>query len=299
MVLGAHREVVLAAGALNSPQLLQLSGIGPATHLASLGIEAVVDSPAVGHHMQDHLGINYVFRANVPTLNEVLRPWWGKLRAGAQFLAFGRGPLSLSLNQGGGFVKSRPDLERPNTQLYMQAISTFTAAKGTRPLLEPDPFPGYAIGMSSCRPQTRGTCLIRSADPFEAPSIRANAYGTDSDIQDMLDGVKVVRRIAAQPALRDITVEELAPGAAVQSDEALIEDFRNRSGTVYHPCGTVRMGGDIKVGAVDARLRVHGILGLRVADASVFPFVISGNTNAPAMMVAARAGAMILEDRQG
>jgi choline dehydrogenase len=299
ITLAATREIVLAAGSVNSPQLLQLSGIGPGGHLRDLGIDVVVDSPAVGHHMQDHLGINYVFRANIPTLNEALRPWSGKLRAGLEFLALGRGPLSLSLNQGGGFVRSRPGLDRPDTQLYMQAISTFTAQKGTRPLLEPDPFPGYAIGMSSCRPQSRGSCLIRSADPLAAPVIRANAYSADGDLETMLSGVKVIRHLVSQPALAAITVEELAPGPSVQSDEALIEDFRNRSGTVYHPCGTVRMGRSIGTAAVDARLRVHGIDGLRVADASVFPFVISGNTNAAVMMVAARAAAMILEDRQG
>jgi choline dehydrogenase len=297
MVLGARSEVILAAGSLNSAQLLQLSGIGPAGHLKSLGIDVKVDSPAVGHHMQDHLGINYVFKARVPTLNEVLRPWWGKMRAGMEFLLAGRGPFSLSLNQGGGFVRSRPDLARPDTQLYMQAISTFTAQKGTRPLLEPDPFPGYAIGMSSCRPEARGTCLVRSADPFAAPAIRPNAYGAESDLEAMLAGVKVIRRIAAQPALREITVEELAPGDAVRSDDALVEDFRNRSGTVYHPCGTARMGRDIRSGAVDARLKVYGVEGLRVADASIFPFVISGNINAPVMMVASKAAGMILEDR--
>jgi len=299
MALMAGREVILAAGALNSPQLLQLSGIGPAAHLKSLGIDVVVNSPAVGHHMQDHLGINYVYRASVPTLNDMLRPWWGKLRAGMEFLLAGQGPLSLSLNQGGGFVRSRRGLERPDMQLYMQAISTFTAQKGTRPLLEPDPFPGYAIGMSSCRPETRGTCLIVSADPLAAPAIHANAHGTENDVQTMLAGVKVIRRIAAQPSLASITVEELAPGADVAADEALIEDFRNRSGTVYHPCGTARMGVDIKAGAVDARLKVHGVDGLRVADASVFPFVISGNTNAPVMMVASKAASMILRDRGG
>jgi choline dehydrogenase len=299
LVLVAGREVVLAGGALNSPQLLQLSGIGPAAHLKTLGIDVAVDSPAVGRHMQDHLGINYVFKAKVPTLNDILRPWTGKLKAGMEFLLKGSGPLSLSLNQGGGFVRSRPELLRPDTQLYLQAISTFTAAKGTRPLLVPDPFPGYAIGMSSCRPEARGTCLIGSADPFVQPVIRAHAHGTEADVQTMLAGVKVIRRLVAQPSLAEVTVEELAPGAAVASDEALIDDFRNRSGTVYHPCGTARMGANIATGAVDARLRVHGVEGLRVADASVFPSVISGNTNAPVMMVAARAAAMMLEDRQG
>jgi choline dehydrogenase len=299
LLLIARREVILAAGAVNSPHLLQLSGIGPAQHLKSLGIDVIADSPAVGHHMQDHLGINYVFKARVPTLNEVLRPWSGKLQAGMEFLLAGRGPLSLSLNQGGGFVRSRPDLDRPDTQLYMQAISTFTARKGTRPLLEPDPFPGYAIGVSSCRPEARGTCLARSSDPFDAPVIRPNAYGTDNDLQAMLAAVKIIRSIASQPSLAEITVEELAPGVAVSSDEALIEDFRNRSGTVYHPCGTARMGTDPRSSVVDARLKVHGIDGLRVADASIFPSIIAGNTNAPTMMVAAKAAAMILEDRQG
>jgi choline dehydrogenase len=295
-IIGARREVILAGGAINSPQLLQLSGIGAGEHLRSLGIDVVADNPAVGHHMQDHLGINYVFKANIPTLNQVLRPWWGKLRAGLEFLLAGRGPLSLSMNQGGGFVKSRPELERPDTQLYFQAISTFSAKKGTRPLLVPDPFPGFALGVSNTRPTARGTCLIQSADPFAAPCIRANAYGTDADLQGMLDSVKVIRRIAAQKSMRDVIVEELQPSASIVADQALIDDFRNRSGTVYHPCGTVRMGSDLSTSAVDSRLRVRGVEGLRVADASIFPTVISGNTNAPTMMVAARAAAMILED---
>lgn len=296
--LNARREVVLAAGAINSPQLLQLSGIGPAEHLRPLGVDVRVDSPAVGQHMQDHLGINYVFRAKVPSLNEVLRPFWRRMGAGAQFLLARSGPLSMSLNQGGGFVRSRPWLDRPDTQLYMQAISTFTARTGTRPLLMPDPFPGYAIGMSSCRPEARGSCLIRSADPFEAPMIRPNAYGTDNDVQTMLSGVKVIRRIAEQAALAEVTEVELAPGPKVVSDEALIEDFRNRSGTVYHPCGSARMAPDIGDGAVDHRLRVHGVTGLRVADASVFPSVISGNINAPVMMVASKGATMIVEDAE-
>jgi choline dehydrogenase len=231
----------------------------------------------------------------VPTLNQTLGPLWGKAWAGLQFLA-GRGPLCLSLNQGGGFVRSRPELERPNIQLYFQAISTFGAKQGTRPLLEPDRFPGYAIGLSSCRPTARGSILIRSSDPLAHPAIRANAYGSEGDVADMLDGVKLIRRLAAQPSLSRITEAELAPGPSVRSDAELIDDFRNRSGTVYHPCGTARMGREIGTSAVDARLRVHGISGLRVADASIFPFVISGNTNAPAMMVAAKAAAMMLED---
>jgi choline dehydrogenase len=248
--------------------------------------------------MQDHLGINYTFKANIPTLNQLLRPWWGKLRVGVQFLLAGAGPLSLSLNQGGGFVRSRPEIERPDIQLYFQAISTVTARTGSRPLLEPDPFPGYAIGISTTKPQSRGSILIRSADSFEHPAIRANAYGTEADLAAMLAGVKLIRRLAAQPALAEITAEELVPGPSMQSDDELTQDFRNRSGTVYHPCGTARMGSDPLVSVVDQRLRVHGIDGLVIADASVFPSIMSGNTNAPTMMVASRAAAWLLEDEE-
>ena len=295
-IVHARREVVLSAGAVNSPQLLHLSGIGPGAHLASLGIPVLHDSPAAGHYMQDHLGINYSYCARIKSLNEELRPWHGKVRAGLDFLLRGRGPLSLSLNQTGGFVKSRPDLARPDIQLYFQALSTVQAKSGTRPLLTPDPFPGFSLGLSSCSPESRGSILASSSDPFDAPRIVANAFGTEGDVQTMLSGVKLLRRLAAQPALHDIIEAELAPGPEIQGDEALIADFRRRSGTVYHPVGTCRMGPDADTAVVDSRLRVHGLAGLRIADASIFPAIISGNTNATVMMAAAKAAAMVLED---
>ncbi len=272
-IIRARREVILAGGAINTPQLLQLSGIGPAEHLKAIGIDVLVDSPAVGRHLQDHLGINYVFRSHAPTYNQILRPLHGQLIAGLQFLLFGTGPLALSLNHGGGFVRSRPDAERPNIQLYFQAISTITGRSGTRPLLRPDPFPGFAIGLSNCRPKARGSIMARSPDPFEHPVIHANAFGHPDDVADYLDGVKLLRKIAAAPSFTEVIEAELAPGPDVQSDDALIDDFRRRSGTVYHPCGTARMAPDIARGAVDARLKVHGIDQLRVADASIFPAV--------------------------
>lgn len=297
--LEAAGEVILASGAVNTPQLLQLSGIGRGEDQRAAGLPVLVESPAVGHYLQDHLGINYTYRAKGESLNAQLRSWWGKLSFGMDFLLRGRGPLSLSLNQGGGFVKSRPELDRPNIQLYLQAISTFTGKTGTRPLLTPDPFPGFNLGLSSCRPTSRGTILARNPDPLAAPAIRANAYGTEQDRRDMLEGVKLLRRLARQPALAEIIDTELAPGPDVASDEQLMADFARRSGTVYHPCGTARMGTDIGTSVVDHRLRVHGVTGLRVADASVFPAVISGNTNAAAIMVGYRAGGMMLEDRRG
>lgn len=295
----ARREVILAAGAVNSPVLLQLSGIGPGDHLKSIGVPVVLDSPAVGHHLQDHLGINYTYRARVPTLNQMLRPWWGRMAAGVQFLAAGRGPLSLSLNQGGGFIRTRPDSPTATIQLYFQALTTLTGRSGTRPLLKPDPFPGFNIGLSNCRPTARGSILARAYDPFAPPFIRPNALGTEADVADMLAGVKFIRRLAAQPSLAAVIEQELAPGTAVADDAALEADLRARSGTVYHPCGTVRMGPDLGPAAVDARLRVHGIERLRVIDASVFPTIVSGNINAPTMMVAARGAAFVLEDARG
>ena len=294
----AAGEVILSAGAVNTPHLLQLSGIGRPEDLARAGLPLRHESPAVGHHLQDHLGINYTYRAKVETMNATLRSFWGKIGVGLDFLLRGKGPLSLSLNQGGGFVRSRPDLARPNIQLYLQAISTVTGRKGTRPLLRPDPFPGFNIGLSSCRPTSRGTILARSANPFDAPSIRPNAFGTEEDRTDMLDGVKLLRRLASQPALADVIAEELAPGPHVQGDAELMADYSRRSGTVYHPCGTARMGAEIATSVVDCRLRVHGLSGLRVADASIFPSVISGNTNAAAIMVGVRAGDMILENNR-
>lgn len=295
-VVAARREVILAAGAVNSPQLLQISGVGPADHLAAIGVPVLRDNPAVGRHLQDHVGINYTYRSRIRTLNEALRPWSGKLAAGLDFLVRSRGPLSLSLNQAGGFVRTRAGLKRPDIQLYLQAISTLTAKTGSRPLLTPDPFPGFSLGLSNCRPTSRGAILARSADPSQPPRILANALATSEDVEAALEGVKLLRRLADQPALREIVEAELAPGPDVRSDAELIEDFRRRAGTVYHPVGTCRMAPGEQAGAVDSRLRVFGLEGLRVADASVFPAIVSGNVNAPVMMVAAKGAAMILED---
>jgi choline dehydrogenase len=292
----ARREVILSGGAINSPQLLQLSGIGPQDLLRKHGIAVVQDNSNVGQHMQDHLGLNYTWRMKVPTLNDVLRPWWGKLMVGIHYLALRGGPLSLSINHGGGFFKTGPAYDRPNMQLYMQAFSTLLPKAGERPLLNPDPFSGLSIGLSNCRPTARGHIAIRSANPHEHPQIVPNAFGTAHDVSEMLTAVKFLRRIAAQKPLADLIDEELRPGPSIQSDEALIHDFKQRSGTVYHPSCTCRMGPDPATSVVDARLRVHGLSGLRVIDASAFPDLIGGNTNAPAMLMGWKGADMVLED---
>jgi choline dehydrogenase len=292
----ATREVILSAGSINSPQLLQLSGIGPAGLLKRHGVEVLLDSPAVGRNLQDHLGVDYLYRSRLPTLNDELHPWSGKLRAGLRYLLLRRGPLSLSLNQGGGFVRGRPGLTRPNLQLYFSPVSYIKAPPGTRPLMNPDPYPGFLLGYSACRPTSRGHLEIRSADPFEPPAIHPNYLSTDVDIQDMLDGSRLMRRLAATPALSTIIDAELAPGAAVQSEAEMIADIRRRAGSVFHPVSTCAMGPDPRRAVVDPGLKLHGIAGLRVADASVFPCVTSGNTNAPAIMVGEKAADLILQD---
>jgi choline dehydrogenase len=250
----------------------------------------------VGGHLQDHLGLNYTYRARIPSMNQTLRPWWGKALAGLDYLARRRGPLSLSLNQGGGFARTRAGLDRPNIQLYLQTVTTLTARMGERPLMAPDPFPGFSLGLSSCAPAARGFVMARSADPFDAPRITPCGLSDPRDVRDILEGVKLLRRLATRPALRAVIAEELAPGPAVAGDDALVADMRARCGTVYHPVGTCRMGSEPAQSAVDPRLRVHGFEGLRVIDASVFPAVICGNTNAAAIMTGARGAAMALED---
>jgi choline dehydrogenase len=292
----AGREVILAAGAVNSPLLLQLSGVGPAELLTRHGVAIVHDSPAVGRNLQDHLCIDHLYRARVPSLNEVLGTWLGRARIGLQYLATRRGPLAIGVNQAGGFIRSEPTLTRPDLQLYFSPVSYTKPIPGKRALLKPDPFPGVLMGAQPCRPTSRGHLEIRSADPAAPPVIVPNSLATDEDLRATLGGSKLLRRLAATPAFAAIVAEELKPGAAIRSDEELIDDIRQRAGTVFHPVSTCRMGPDARTNVVDHRLKVHGLDGLRVIDASVFPNVTSGNTNAPTIMVAEKGAELVLRD---
>lgn len=294
----AGREVIVSAGSINSPQLLQLSGVGPAALLQGLDIPVIHENANVGANLQDHVGINYTFKGRTATLNQLLRPWWGKALVGAQYLLLRSGPLSLSMNNAGGFFRTDPGQQRPNMQLYFQAFSTVIPKSGERPILTPDPWPGFSIGLSNCRPSSRGEIAIRSKNPRDYPRIVANALSTNHDVEEMLAAVKFVRRIAAMPAMAEFIVEEILPGPSVTSDADLIQDFRKRSGTVYHPVSTCRMGPDASRAVVDSRLRVHGLENLRVVDASIFPENITGNTNAPTIMVGWKGAQMVLEDQR-
>ncbi len=295
----AAGEVILSAGAVNSPQLLQLSGVGDAALLHGLGIDVTLDAPGVGRNLQDHLGFDYIYESTVPTLNDVLGPLPARGLAGLRYLLTRKGPLSLSVNQGGGFVRSSAARTRPNMQLYFSPMSYTRATPGKRRLTAPDRFSGFQLGLSNCHPESRGFLRIRSRDPFAAPEIHPGYLSAPADLDELVEGARLLRRIAAQPPLAKAIRRELRPGPGVTSDEAIRDDIRQRSGSVFHPCGTCAMGPDAAAGAVvDARLRVHGLDGLRVADASVFPRITSGNLNAPVIMVGEKAAQMILEDHR-
>lgn len=292
----ARREVIVAAGAVNSPQLLQLSGVGPAAQLKALGIEVVCDSPAVGQNLQDHLCIDHLYRSRLPTLNNQLGPWHGKLWAGLQYALMRRGPLALSVNQGGGFFRSRPGLAHPNMQLYFSPLSYLKATPGKRALMAPDPYPGFLLSAQPCKPSSRGQLRLRSNDPMAPPLIEPNSLATAHDVQEMMEATLFLRRLAATPAFSAIIDQELVPGPSIQSNDQLMEDIRQRASTVFHPVSTCRMGPDPATAVLNHRLQVHGLAGLRVMDASAFPSLTSGNTNAPTMMLAEKGADEVLRD---
>jgi len=293
----ARREVILCGGAINSPQLLQLSGIGDPQDLAAAGVAVRHALPGVGRNLQDHLAVSTVYRSNRPTLNDALRPLSGKILAALRYAADRGGPLSMSVNQAGGFVRSRQDLTRPDLQLYFSPVSYTQTPLSDRRLLNPDPFPAFLLSFNACRPTSRGHLRILSPDPRRPPGIAPNYLSTDQDLADALAGCRLLRRLASASPLADIITGAVGPAGQATTDDELLKDFRARADTVYHPAGTCAMGPDPRTAVVDARLRVHGIAGLRVIDASVFPSLPSGNTNAPTVMVAEKGAAMLRQDQ--
>ncbi|MGH8865953.1 MAG: GMC family oxidoreductase [Burkholderiales bacterium] len=294
--VAARRGVVVCGGAINSPQLLQLSGIGDAELLRPLGIETIVDRKAVGRNLQDHLAVSYVYRCTRPTLNDELYPLTGKIRAALRYVLGRRGPLSMSVNQGGGFVRSDAQQAAPNLQLYFNPVSYTKTPLSDRKLLSPDPFPGFITSFNSCRPTSRGFLKIVSPDPLVAPLIQPNYLDTGKDLAEALAGCRLLKRMAATPPLANVIQEEISPGRAIESDADLLADFRARADSVFHPVGSCTMGPDPRTSVVDAHLRIHGVSNLRVIDSSVFPTITSGNTNEPTVMVAEKGAAMLLED---
>jgi choline dehydrogenase len=246
--------------------------------------------------LQDHIAVSYFYKVRTPTLNDLLNPLFGKVRAGLRYMADRAGPLSLSVNQSGGFVRSDPSKKYPNLQLYFSPVSYTKTPLSERKLLNPDPFSAFLLSHNPCRPTSRGSIALASSDPATHPVIQPNYLSTPEDIADVLAGNRLLRQIAKARPLADIITEEIIPGAEIEGDDALLADFRARADTVYHPTSTCIMGKDPENSVVDARLRVHNVTGLRVVDASIFPTITSGNTNAPTVMVAEKGAMMILED---
>jgi choline dehydrogenase len=289
----ARREVILSGGAVNSPQLLQLSGIGPASALAALGITPILDNSSVGGHLQDHLAVVYSYRATLPTLNDELHSSSGKLIAGLRYLLARRGPLALSVNQMGGLLSAVPDSARPTVQLYFNPV-TYSAGDATRKNIQVDAFSGFYLCYQPTRPTSIGRVDIASPDFRQPPRIAPNYLSTPEDEDAVVQGGRLLQKIAGTRSIRKLIREPIQPDLGVMDDTQILEDFRARAMTVYHPVSTCRMGPTAATSVVDPSLRVHGIEALRVVDASVFPTVTSANTNAPTVMVAQKAADLIL-----
>ena len=285
----ANSEVIISAGSISSPQILQLSGIGDEQHLKGLGINVIHNNPAVGKNLQDHLQVRMVFKTNTRTLNDELNTWWKKALIGLQYMLFRTGPLTLSASQVYAFTNTSLDGSRPNIQFHMQPLSADKPGDGVHP------FSAFTMSICNLRPESRGEVKINSSDPTQLPKIIPNYLSTDSDKKIAIDSIKVARKIADADSLKKYILEEYVPGPAFESDEELLEAAKNNSQSIYHPVGTCKMGNDID-SVVDEKLKVHGVSGLRVVDASIMPELVSGNTNAPTMMIAEKASEMILAD---
>ncbi|WP_238366860.1 GMC family oxidoreductase [Mesobacterium pallidum] len=293
-VIHAREEVVLSAGTMNSPQLLMLSGIGAGDELRAHGIDVVLDLPGVGKNLQDHPSIGITAqdksRASM-ALNARTLPRMAF--AGARYLLAQDGPFSSNAAEAGGFVRTRPGLDRPDVQLTL-----VVGMKGRADILPKEH--GFVLHANVARPKSRGSVSLRSADSRAKPVLEHGFLKDDEDLQTLVRGLKVSRSIVSQPAFAHVMGEEITPGARYQSDAELEQAVRDHVATVYHPVGTCRMGVDSDPWAVlDDRLRVRGIRGLRVADASVMPSIVGGNTSAPAMMIGERAAEFILQERGG
>jgi len=285
--VAARREVILAAGAIGSPQILQLSGIGRSELLADLGIPVQHELPGVGENLQDHLQIRMMYKVQgVRTLNERANSLFGKAAMGLEYLFFRTGPLTMPPSQLGAFARSDPAQPTPNIEWHVQPLSL---DKFGDPL---HPFPAITPSVCNLRPTSRGHVRLKSPDPLAHPAIRLNYLSTDVDRRVAVDGMRFTRRIMAAPALAKYRPDEFRPGPAVQDDEALVRAAGDLGTTIFHPIGTCKMGNDPQA-VVDDRLRVHGIQGLRIIDASVMPLITSGNTNAPTTMIAEKGAEMV------
>ncbi len=286
------REVVLSSGAIGSPQILMLSGIGEGQQLKANGIEVIHDLPAVGKNMQDHLQARLVFKCNEPTLNDEARSRLNQARIAAKYALFRTGPMTMAASLAVGFMKTGPHVDTPDIQFHVQPWSAESPGEGVHP------FSAFTMSVCQLRPESRGEIVLSGNDPRTYPKIYPNYLATDLDCRTIVEGVKIARKIARHDPLKTKIAEEFRPtkDLEIDDDEGTLEWARNNSSSIYHPTGTCKMGQGQRT-VVDARLRVHGIRGLRVADCSIMPEIVSGNTNAPAIMIGEKASDMILEDQ--
>lgn len=293
----ATREVIVSGGAINSPQLLLLSGIGPAEELSALGITPVLDLPGVGRNLQDHFDCALSYSAKQPvSLYRELRADRIALSL-ARGLAFGAGPATVFPYEGGAFIRTRPGLADPDIQIHFMHGREDSARVNMTLSGDPARHHGFTFRVSQLRPESRGWLRLRSPDPAEPPMMIANYLATETDIATTIAGLRAMRRVAAQPAFDAFRDREIAPGPEVESDADFLAWLRQTGGTTFHPVGTCAMGTGAEA-VVDARLRVHGLTGLRVADASIMPAIVSGNTNAPSIMIGEQAARFIAEDHR-
>jgi choline dehydrogenase len=286
----AAREVILSAGSLQSPQILQLSGIGPAPLLQRHGIGVVHNLPGVGQNLQDHLQLRLMYKVSKPiTTNDDLRTLFSQAKIGLQWLLTRTGPLGIGINQGGLFTKILPGSETPDIQFHFGTLSADMAGG------KPHPWSGCTFSVCQLRPESRGSVEIKSTDPLEPPSMRPNYLEAETDRICAVESIKYARRLASTNALKPYLIEEYKPGADVRTDDEILDFAREYGATIFHPTGTCKMGSD-PMAVTDARLRVHGIGGLRVVDCSIMPTLVSGNTHSPAVMIAEKASDMILAD---
>jgi choline dehydrogenase len=286
----AGREVILAGGAFNSPQLMQLSGLGPEKLLRSHGIAVLADMPGVGDDLQDHLQVRIQYRCTEPiTMNDVVNSWRHSMLAGLRYLLFRKGLLTIGAGYAGGFFRTGPQVATPDVQVHFIIFSGDTSGAALHP------FPGFIASICQLRPESRGFVRIKSADPAAPPAIQPRYLTSQLDRDTVIAGLKLLRGIMGQPAMRRYIAEERVPGPQAASDDDLLAFARSAGTTVFHPTSTCRMGNDAAA-VVDERLRVRGIGNLRVVDASIMPTVVSGNTNAAAVMIGEKGADMILQD---
>jgi choline dehydrogenase len=286
----ARREVLLSAGAIGSPQILQLSGIGPAPVLKQAGIEVRHELPGVGENLQDHYQARFVYDCTLQaSLNDVWHSRWKQFQAGLEYVTGRRGILTIGAGVVGLFTRSREGLEAPDIQFHFMPLSAERPGQGLHT------FSGVTVSVCQLRPESRGVLRITSPDPEAPPSIVANYLASETDRRVLVDGMRLLRRIVRQREFARHVRREYLPGSSVESDGELLAYAKDKGTTIFHPCGTCKMGRDGKA-VVDERLRVHGISGLRVVDASIMPTMTSGNTNAPTIMIGEKASDMIRED---